>query len=353
MLSPAMEQTRSHLFSFMDRMHSMDPFAWQSVNGNYTLRSRIAEDCQEIAQQASRRGADGAAARATMHSILDDIYAREFETPDVSLSECETQPILRDIASIFEQSMLAHEIETAEMNLTDGQAEAYPRDGEEYVRWLKQLISNHPASSHPFYRSYLPELGTREAVRYFLAQETSLDPRFDDILALIQLGTKEDAKLEIAANYWDEMGNGKLPEMHTILFAKALAELEVDDQYITDNLLPEAKLCGNLSAALALSRRHYYKAIGYFGVTEYLAPSRFRSVISAWERLGLSAEGAQYHQLHITVDTAHAASWFKRVIKPGIDRDARVGRDIAIGALIRLNTSQRYLDTLLSAASSR
>src|SRR5262249_38819899 len=140
---------------------------------------------------------------------------------------------------------------------------------------------------HPFYRPYLQDHGTREDVRVLLANETSLDPRFDDILALIQLGTAGNAKLEIAANYWDEMGNEESANMHGALFARALAALEVNAQYIKDNLLLEAKLCGNLSAALTLSRRHYFKAIGYFGVTESLAPRRFRSLILAWRRLGL------------------------------------------------------------------
>ncbi len=155
-------------------------------------------------------------------------------------------------------------------------------------------------------------------MRFLLAQETSLDPRFDDILALIQLGTAGSEKIEIAGNYWDEMGNGEATNMHGALFAKALEALDVDDRYISDSLLLEAKLCGNLSAALTLSRRHYFKAIGYFGVTEYLAPRRFRSLIAAWRRLELPAEGIRYHDLHVEVDAGHAIGWFKNIIEPAV-----------------------------------
>jgi hypothetical protein len=281
-----------------------------------------------------------------MHSILKAIYDREFDEPDVLKTDCETQPILRDIVAILEQSMLDDEIELVQESVAD-----YPTDGSEYVHWLKRLIFDHPASAHPFYHSYLPDHGTREDLRYLLAQETCLDPRFDDILALIQLGTKGETKMEMAANYWDEMGSGKTPEMHSALFVNALAELDVTDKYIEDNYLFEAKVCGNLSAALALARRHYYKAIGYFGVTEYLAPRRFRYLVAAWRRLGLSQKGSHYHELHVGVDARHAAGWFRNVIHPAVDRDPRVGRDIAIGALLRLNTSQRYLDALLARTS--
>lgn len=329
----------------MHQLNSMRSEVWQAVNRDYELRARIADECHVLARQA--HGPGGVAAHQVVHDVLTAIYQRDFSHPATSESDCETQPVLRDIAAIFEQAMLDYEIAL----IQDGAA-GYPLDGKDYVAWLKRIVAGHPASRHPFYRPYLQEYGTRDDVRFLLAQETSLDPRFDDILALIQLGTGESEKIEIAANYWDEMGNGEATNMHGALFAKALAALEVDDRYIKDNLLLEAKLCGNLSAALSLSRRHYFKAIGYFGVTEYLAPRRFRSLILAWRRLGLPAEGVRYHDLHVEVDAGHAAGWFKNIIEPAIDRDPRVGRDIAIGTLIRLSTSERYLDALLARASS-
>lgn len=330
-----------HLESLIHQLDNMGSEAWQAANRDYALRAQIAEECRVLTQHA--HGPDGTRAHQTVHDILTVIYQRDFSRPASSESDCETQPILRDIAAIFEQSMLAAEIALAR----DGVA-GYPINGREFDLWLKRLISSHPASRHPFYRPYLQDHGTRDDLRFLLAQETSLDPRFDDILALIQLGTQGHEKMEIAANYWDEMGNGQHGNAHGVLFAQALAALDIDDRFIQDNLLLEAKLCGNLSAALTLSRRHYYKAIGYFGVTEYLAPRRFRCLIHAWRRLGLPPEGLRYHDLHVGIDAGHAAGWFKNVIEPAVDRDPRVGHDIAIGTLVRLNTSARYLDALLA-----
>lgn len=345
MLSPVQSDSlRSPLESLMSRLSSMGSEAWQAVNRDYVLRASIADECYSLVRQA--HAPNGTRAHQVVHDILTAIYQRDFSQPDTSESECETQPVLRDIAAIFEQAMLDYEIELVE----DG-ATGYPLEGKAYVQWLKRIIANHPASQHPFYRPYLQDHGTREDVRFLLAQETSLDPRFDDILALIQLGTEASAKIEIAANYWDEMGNGEAANVHSVLFAKALAALDVNERYIQDNLLLEAKLCGNLSAALTLSRRHYFKAIGYFGVTEYLAPRRFRCLINAWRRLGLPSEGIRYHDLHVEIDAGHATGWFKNVIEPAINRDPRVGRDIALGTLIRLNTSERYLDALLARTS--
>jgi pyrroloquinoline quinone (PQQ) biosynthesis protein C len=331
----------ARLESLMARLHDMGAEAWQAINRDYELRALLADECYALARLAYEPGGRGP--QEAVHDILTVIYQRDFGRPGTHESECETQPVLRDIAAIFERSMLDYEVAL----VREGTVE-YPPRGKEYVHWLKRVISNHPASRHPFYRPYLQDHGTREDVRFLLAQETSLDPRFDDILALIQLGTQGAEKMEIAGNYWDEMGNGDAASMHAPLFAKALEALGVDDDYVKANLLLEAKLCGNLSAALTLSRRHYYKAIGYFGVTEYLAPRRFRSLIGAWRRLGLPAEGVRYHDLHVEIDAGHATGWFKNVIEPAVDKDPRVGRDIAIGTLVRLNTSQRYLDALLA-----
>jgi hypothetical protein len=111
--------------------------------------------------------------------------------------------------------------------------------------------------------------------------------------------------------------------------------------------LVEARAAGNLSACMALVRRHRYKALGYFGVTEYLTPRRFKHVVAAWKRNELPLAGIEYHQAHIEIDAQHAHGWMQNVIAPMIEEQPSAGREIAMGALIRLNSSQRYLDAIL------
>ena len=318
----------------------MDSRAWRSANRDLALRTRIISDCYDLLEGVSP---EGVAECEILHEILKTIYDREFASASFSLANCEVPPILRDVAYILERALLEDE-----MAKVAHLAAEYPTRGNAYVHWLKRLISDHRASRHPYYHSFIQDHSTREDLRYLLAQETCIDPRFDDILALMQLGAKADAKMELASNYWDEMGNGKMSDMHSVLFDEALNELEITQTYIDENYLLEAKLCGNVSAALALRRENYFMAIGYFGVTEYLVPRRFRNLISAWKRLNLPQKGMHYHDLHISVDAGHAAGWFKNVVQPAVDKDPRVGRDIAIGALIRLNTSEKYLDAVLA-----
>jgi hypothetical protein len=169
----------------------------------------------------------------------------------------------------------------------------------------------------------------------------------------MQIGTAVDQKLEIARNYFDEMGNGEESRVHSRLFSAALNALNVTDEFVSSNMLLDARVSGNISACLALYRRHYFKAVGYFGVTEYLAPRRFKHVVEAWRRNKLPEAGITYHDEHIVIDTQHANGWFNNVVVPLINEEPAIGREIALGAVIRLNSSERYLDALLSLLERR
>ncbi|MCQ6248637.1 iron-containing redox enzyme family protein [Streptomyces samsunensis] len=339
---PAPQQNHFPLLAGFTAALTSSAYAkWQQLVDDYAHRAELAGECRRLADLAFT-GRD-AAARAHLHEVLAVVYAHEFSQSAARNPDQDSQPVLCDVTSILENAMLEHEFGQIPEELLSG----YPTGGKEYVRWLKALIQDHPASTHPMYAEHLPTVATAEDIRFLLAQETSLDPRFDDILAVMQLGATGAEKMEIAANYWDEMGNGEFADVHTTLFSQCLTSIGVDQDYVEQNLLPIAKECGNISAGLALSRRHYLRAIGYYGVTEFLAPRRFRQLVTAWDRLGLPPEGKIYHDIHINIDAHHAAGWYKNVIGPVVERDPAAGREVALGTFVRLNTSAQYLDRVL------
>src|SRR4051794_13181939 len=57
----------------------------------------------------------------------------------------------------------------------------------------------------------------RDDVLTFLALEGGPDAGFDDLVAACQVGLTGAPKMELATNYWDEMGNGDAGEVHTTL----------------------------------------------------------------------------------------------------------------------------------------
>ncbi|MEZ4449739.1 MAG: iron-containing redox enzyme family protein [Nannocystaceae bacterium] len=333
--------------AFLDDLLTRGAGWWDEVNFDYGFRQELDAACDRLVRRAFAGG--DRRALHQLHDVLAAIHDQDFRAASIERVACETQPILRDIAAKLERATLGEELKAVPAALLASRPER-PR---EYVPWLTGVIGDHPAASHPFYATTLAKTATREDMRFYLAQETNLDPRFDDILALVQIGTAGEEKMEIAANFWDEMGNGEEDEVHTALFAESLRALDVGPAYIAEHLLLEAKVSASLSSCLALSRRHYYKAIGFFGVTEYLVPRRFTAFLEGWRRLGLPMEAVKYHDLHVRIDAVHASGWFRNVIAPLVERDPRVGDEIALGALIRLQSSQRYLDALLGEVTRR
>ncbi len=331
-----------HLAHWLRKSVEMPPEQWAHVNSDYVLRGKLHESCQVLLRDAYEKGDLSALER--VHEVLSFIYELDFSSADIKRVDSETQPLLRDIAATLERGMLEHEYRS----IPEETISSYPTGGAEYLRWLKRLIANHPCSRHPFYHTFLPEKATAADLKYFLANETNLDPRFDDILAMMQVGVQGAAKIEIASNYFDEMGNGQAERIHSHIFQRTLDDLNIDAQYIRSNVLLEGRISGNISACLAVARRHYFKAIGYFGVTEFLAPRRSKFFAAAWRRNGLPESGVMYHEMHIKIDADHARGWFDNVIVPLIDKDPRIGREIALGSMIRLNSSARYLDAVVA-----
>ncbi|MEV6766738.1 iron-containing redox enzyme family protein [Streptomyces sp. NPDC051105] len=259
-----------------------------------------------------------------------------------------------------EGSLLLHEVtrllETATMEAEDahlapGILDEAPEDPKLFLSWLKTLVRGHQAYKHPYYTEFINREATREDLRTYVIQESLIDGRFDDLLAMMQVGTVGASKMEIANNYWDEMGNGDPSAVHTHLFNKIYEVFDVRAEDLEAAMTTADLHSGNLAVLLCRYRRLYPEAVGFLGMAEWLAPDRFRNVVQAWERLGLPEVGIVYHRLHITVDSKHAAGWFHNVVVPSA-RSTSMRRAIARGALWRVNSSARHLDERLELALS-
>ena len=280
---------------------------------------------------------------------LFDIHSSSFRTPSkVGVDYLDTR-LEFETALKIEKHMLDYEDRYIDMGACPDGANG----GLKFVQDLKEVIREHSSSKHQFYTDYLPNEASAQDIAFYLAQESELDPRFDDFIALMQIGLPINSKLELAHNYWDELGNGEKHRVHTVMFQQTLNEVGATENFIRENIIVPARVCGNLSALLALRRPLLYRAIGAFAVTEYLFPRRCSSLLEAWKREGLSDQGIAYHREHIGVDARHASGFFKNVIIPIIDKRPDLATEIYWGAVARLNSSGRYLDSLLFILKSR
>jgi hypothetical protein len=330
---------------FMEDIFSMEQKKLDEINADYELRSKVMQATQAVIDLAPT----DAAAAEQMQSALAAFFEYQFSIPPASKSGRYFGGLISDMSTSLTRGLFAQEASYIDADIMAG----IPKGGKNFVAWLIKSILAHRVHNHPIYDPFMTEEATRENLKYFFAQETTLDPKFDDCLALMQLGTAGTTKMEIAHNYWDEMGNGKPEEVHTLLFKEVMDELEITPEYVQKTLSTLSKSSGNLSAGICFEREHFYKAIGYFGVSEYLAPSRFKKILVAFKRLGFSDRANLYHDLHISIDTGHAQGWFQNVIAPLVDENEAAAMEIARGAFFRLNNSARYLDGALEYMRSQ
>jgi pyrroloquinoline quinone (PQQ) biosynthesis protein C len=330
-----------------DLLANHDSGVLNSWAADYLYRQAVADSARALAEQAFTKQTEEALRRA--HHVLGRIYDWYFSPPAIEQIDTMLSQVLDDVRIVLENAMLAAMFADMHARAADSSLADIPSGGDSFLPWYRRFINMHQASNHPFYQDFLANRASPEDMRFYLAQETSLDPRLDDILALLIMGTDGPEKLELTSNLWDEVGKGNQADAHATVFAGTLDAAGVSSSFITDSIMLESRICGNVSAALALSRRHYYKAIGYFGVTEYLTPRRFRSFVIGCKRLGFPEAAYQYHSLHVQIDSRHGPAWLKNVIVPAVNREPGCGHDIALGTLLRLETSTWYLNALQAA----
>lgn len=337
------KQSRTtNLSSLIEQMSHLDGTEFDEIFEEQQTRTKLFSEVATFCELAYEYNNPHCV--TVLQKILYKIYSLHINIPIPGTKTAESSFTLDGVRNLIEKNFIEYE----ENLISPSIWKDIPVDSHNYTDWLLEIIDNHPAYKHPLYEDYLNKHATLDDLRYFLVQETTIDTRFDDFLALIQLGTDDGIKLEIASNYWDEMGNGDQSRMHTVMFSRTMDNVGIDSTVYSDDLTSEALICGNLSLMLSLRRKHFYKAIGYFAATEYMTPRRFKNVLTAWQRNGLKLSGAEYHKEHIRIDAIHANDWFKNVLSPVIEKNPDTAFEITRGALYRLNTSKRYLDMLLS-----
>jgi Iron-containing redox enzyme len=220
-------------------------------------------------------------------------------------------------------------------------AAAAPCDVEGFVRWFEALEGSGPGQSDPLF-AWLAKDADLEAMTWFLTQEAAGEAGFEDLVALSQVKVPTTAKLELARNYWDEMGRGRKAGMHGPMLQRATAALDLHPT-IETTVWPSLALANTLTA-MATTRRYAWHSIGALGVGELTAPGRVSQVAAGLKRLGQPPVVRRYLELRAMLDLKHSADWIANVLRPLIAEDPSRARYLAEGALIRLTCGARCFD---------
>jgi hypothetical protein len=202
-----------------------------------------------------------------------------------------------------------------------------PTDPDGFVAWFEALKNNGPGQGDPLF----PWLAKDATLDQMKAGEAG----FDDLVALTQIKLSPSrAKLELARNYWDEMGRGSLGGMHGPMLDRTVQELELHPTI--ECTVPASLTLANAMTAMATHRRYAYHSLGALGVVELTAPGRVAQVAEGLKRLGAPPVARKYFALHAVLDVEHSKAWNEEALKPIVAERPEAARWIAEGALIRL-----------------
>jgi hypothetical protein len=229
----------------------------------------------------------------------------------------------------------------AERNRIAGMAAQAPEDADGFVAWFEDLRRCGPGQGDPLF-PWLAERATLDQFRWFLTQEVAGEAGFDDLVALTQVKALPQAKLELARNYWDELGRGDERAMHGVMLDRLSAELCLSPS--PASTVWEALALSNLMVALAANRRYTHHSLGALGVIELTAPDRVALVDHGLQRCGVSAHARRYFTVHATLDIRHSQAWNREVLHPIVAAEPRAARAIAEGALMRLEAGRRCFE---------
>src|SRR4029078_7163349 len=112
-----------------------------------------------------------------------------------------------------------------------------PTSEDDFIAWYEELRATGPGQGDPLF-PWLATSATREDMLWFLTQEVAGEAGFDDLLAMTQVKMPVTAKLEMARNYWDEMGRGRGSAMHGPLLERLATYLEIEAE--PDRVIPES-----------------------------------------------------------------------------------------------------------------
>ena len=231
-------------------------------------------------------------------------------------------------------------IETERRAVADRAAGA-PTDPHAFVAWFEELLAAGPGQGDALF-PWLADHATLDELKYYLEQEVAGEAGFDDLVALTQVKLPPQAKMELARNYWDEMGRGNMAGMHGPMLDSLAQKLGLEPRIETT--VVEALSLANTMIAFATTRRYVWHSVGALGVIELTAPARSAAVASGLRRLGYGDKDRRYFDLHAILDVKHSVEWNKEALIPIVSEFPEAARFIAEGALMRLECGARCFE---------
>jgi hypothetical protein len=250
-------------------------------------------------------------------------------------------PAVATLRQALEAALVDH-LETMAPALDGDGGEGEDSTAAGAVAGMRRLA--HADAVPEIYR-WLATTATEGELIDFLSLEGGPDGGFDDLVALAQVGLGGRPKLELARNYWDEMGRGHLDDVHTALHERLAAALGL--RAVPRSEQPEEALLRSvLGSFLVLSRAHQPEAVGALGLVELQAGPRCRWVLRALDRLGVAPDAWPFYVEHAEADPRHGRDWLDGVVAE-LAEEPRWAVGMLRGARWRAAVSEQFFRAAL------
>lgn len=324
-----------------------DPELDRLLDDEVGLEEEIIHSARSLVRLAYGSGEFDGEARSELHRVLLALYQQHVHLPIGAPLVNQFHPFAMRLLHELERPWEKHMLERAHRSW-DLSEEALPENPAAFAEWYRNTAFSHPLYEHELY-AFLSSEATRAQLEWFFTMECAGEAAFDDLVAMAQVGTRGDVKMEMASNYWDEMGKGKPHAVHTHLFHQLIEDLSLHAPHADE--LPWQVLAGvNVMLWSCIPRRNAFRAQGTLGAVELLAPQRCTRVVHGARRVGLTKKSVVYYGAHAIIDIGHAEGWLKSVIEPQVAAHPRARVGIAEGLITRADASLDYFDYCLARA---
>jgi hypothetical protein len=357
-LLPKVARSRHHRESFSQRLAAIlaEPTLDGFLQRNPAIESDLLKDAKRLAQDAypgyhttDRQTASWIdnSARDELHRGLVLLYQQHMKLPQEGTGDYQFHPLCCRLMFELEAPWKCDMLRRARA-VYDLSPAALPARPDAFAAWYRDTAFAHPLYEHDLY-TFVASEANRRQLEWFFRMECAGEAAFDDLVALAQVGTRGEVKIEMASNYWDEIGRGRSHAVHTHLFHKLISDLALEAPPASD--LPWQILAGvNVMLWCSIPRRNAFRAQGALGAVELLAPQRCTRVVHGALRVGIRKKTVVYYGAHAIIDIGHAEGWLSHVIEPQVRSTPHARTGIAEGLIVRADASLDYFDYCLAHA---
>jgi hypothetical protein len=184
--------------------------------------------------------------------------------------------------------------------------------------------------------SFLERKATVGQFREFLMTRSDYHLKESDPQAWALPRTTGHAKAALAELLYDEFGNGSGERVHQELFAAAMGDAGLQNDYgaYIEQTPAHVLTVNNAMSLLGLHRRLRGASVGHLAAFEMTSTAPSRRIARGAERLGFGPAVAAYYDEHVEADAVHEQLASRSICGSLVAAEPKLREDVLLGAAL-------------------